>query len=96
MSPINKKKLNLLRNKLDKLDNDLLKLIKKRSKLVNEVLKVKIHKKEIIDQKRIKFILKKIKKKSIQSNIDHKITSRIWKNMIWSFIDYEKRNFKRK
>ena len=96
MSPINKKKLDLLRVKLDRLDNDLLKLIKKRSNLVNEVLKVKNYKNEIIDQKRIKFILKKIKKKSIQSNIDHKITSRIWKNMIWSFIDYEKRNFKRK
>ena len=62
MSPINKKKLNLLRVKLDKLDNGLLKLIKKRTSLVNEVLKVKIHKKEIIDQKRIKFILNKIKK----------------------------------
>ena len=96
MSPINKKKLNLLRIKLDKLDNEMLKLIKKRSNLVNEVLKVKIHKKEIIDQKRINFILKKIKKKSIQSNIDAKITNRIWKNMIWSFIDYEKRNFKKK
>ena len=96
MSPTNKKKLDKLRIKLDKLDNQLLKLIKKRSNLVNDVLKVKIYKKEIIDQKRIKFILKKIKKKSIQSNIDHKITSRIWKNMIWSFIDYEKRNFKRK
>ena len=96
MSPTNKKKLDLLRNKLDRLDNDLLKLIKKRSKLVNEVLKVKIYKKEIIDQKRIKFILKKIKKKSIQSNIDPKITNRIWKNMIWAFIDYEKRNFKKK
>ena len=96
MSPINKKKLNLLRIKLDKLDNELLKLIKKRSNLVNEVLKVKIHKKEIIDQKRINFILKKIKKKSIQLNIDPKITNRIWKNMIWSFIDYEKRNFRKK
>ena len=96
MSPINKKKLNQIRIKLDKLDNDLLKLIKKRSALVNEVLKVKIHKKEIIDQKRINFILKKIKKKSIQTNIDPKITNRIWKNMIWSFIDYEKRNFRKK
>ena len=96
MSPINKKKLDLLRVKLDKLDNELLKLIKKRSNLVNEVLKVKIHKKEIIDQKRINSILKKIKKKSIQLNIDPKITNRIWKNMIWSFIDYEKRNFKKK
>ena len=96
MSPLNKKRLNLLRSKLDKLDNNLLKLIKKRSKLVNEVLKVKIYKKEIIDQKRINSILKSIKKKSIKLNIDSKITKRIWKNMIWSFIDYEKRNFKKK
>ena len=96
MSPTNKKKLDILRVKLDKLDNDLLKLIKKRSSLVNKVLKVKIYKKEIIDQKRINFILKKIKKKSIQTNIDPKITNRIWKNMIWSFIDYEKRNFRKK
>ena len=94
MSPLNKKKLNQLRIKLDKIDNSLLNLIKERSIVVNEVLKVKTHKKEIIDQKRINFILKKIKKKSIQSNIDPKITNRIWKNMIWSFIDYEKRNFR--
>jgi len=96
MSPINKNKLNLLRVKLDKLDSELLELIKKRSNLVNEVLKVKIHKKEIIDQKRINFILSKIKTKSKQLKIDPKITNRIWKNMIWSFIDYEKRNFKKK
>ena len=96
MSPLNKKKLNLLRSKLDNLDNNLLKLIKERSKLVNEVLKVKIYKKEIIDQKRINSILKNIKKKSIKLNIDSKITKRIWKNMIWSFIDYEKRNIKKK
>ena len=96
MSPTNKIKLNQIRIKLDRLDNDLLKLIKKRSSLVNQVLKVKIQKKEIIDQKRINFILKKIKKKSIQTNIDPKITNRIWKNMIWSFIDYEKRNFRKK
>jgi|TARA_B100000780_G_scaffold45347_1_gene28213 chorismate mutase len=96
MSPLNKKKLDSLRLKLDKLDTELLKLIKKRSNLVNEVLKVKVHKKEIIDQKRIGFILKKIRIKSIQLKIDPKITNRIWKNMIWSFIDYENRNFKKK
>jgi len=96
MSPINKKKLNLIRIKLDRLDTELLKLLKKRSNLVNDVLKVKIHKKEIIDKKRINFILKKIEKKSIQLQIDPKITNRIWKNMIWSFIGYEKRNFRKK
>jgi chorismate mutase len=51
MSPLNKKKLNKLRSKLDKLDSDLLKLIKKRSNIVNDVLKLKIYKKEIIDHK---------------------------------------------
>ena len=96
MSPLNKKKLDKLRSKLDNLDNDLLKLIKRRSILVNDVLKVKIYKKEIIDQKRIKFILKKIRKKSLKLLIDPRITNRIWKNMIWAFIDYEKRNFKKK
>ena len=96
MSPINKKKLDLIRIKLDRLDAELLKLLKKRSNLVNDVLKIKIYKKEIIDKKRIKQILKKIKKKSIQYKIDHKITNRIWSNMIWSFIDYERRNFKKK
>ena len=44
----------------------------------------------------IDFFLIFLRIKSIQLNIDTKITNRIWKNMIWSFIDYEKRNFKKK
>ena len=96
MSPKNKIKLNLLRKKLDKLDYSLLMLIKKRSIIVNNVLNLKKYKSEIIDKKRINFILKKIKNKSIQNKIDPKITKRIWTNMIWSFIDYEKRNFNKK
>ena len=96
MSPKNKKKLNLIRIKLDKLDNKLLNLIKYRTFLVKEVLKLKEFKKEIVDKKRISFILNKIKAKSKKLNIDPKITNRIWKNMIWSYIDYERRNFKKK
>ena len=96
MSPLKRKKLNKIRSKLDKLDNSLIKLIKKRTNLVNQVLKLKEKKKEIIDNKRIRIILKNIRKKSIANRIDPKITHRIWKNMIWSYIDYEKRNFKKK
>ena len=96
MSPINKAKLNILRKKLDKLDTNLLSIIKKRSNLVNNVLKLKTNRSEIIDKKRINFILKKVKKRSLLKKIDPKITNRIWKSMIWSFIDYEKRNFKKK
>ena len=96
MSPKNKKKLEGIRKKLDKLDNKLLALIKFRTALVKEVLKLKEFKKEIVDQKRINFILNKIKGKSKKLKIDPKITNRIWKNMIWSYIDYERRNFKKK
>jgi len=96
MSPLNKKKLKILRKKLDILDNDLLKLIKKRSFIVSNVLNLKEYKSEIVDKKRIDLILKKIKKKSIKNNIDPRITNRIWKNMIWSYIDFERRNFKKK
>jgi len=96
MSPKNKKKLDLIRIKLDKLDNKILSLIKLRKNLVNEVLKLKEYKKEIVDSKRINFILKKIKAKSIKLSVDPMITNRIWKNMIWAFIDYEKKNFKKK
>ena len=96
MSPENKKKLEIIRSKLDKLDNKLLFLIKLRTNLVKEVLKLKEFKKEIVDKKRINTILKKINLKSKKLKIDPKITSRIWKNMILSYIDFEKRNFKKK
>ena len=96
MSPKNKKKLEIIRSKLDKLDNKLLSLIKYRTNLVKEVLKLKQYKSEIVDKKRIKFILKKINSKSKKLKIDPKITNRIWKNMIWSYINYERRNFKKK
>ena len=96
MSPIKKKKLIKLRKRLDLLDNSFNKVIKKRPNLVDEELKLKEYKNQIIDKKRIRIILSKIKKKSLRNNIDPKITNKIWKNMIWTYIDYEKRNFKKK
>ena len=96
MSPKNKKKLNLLRKRLDKLDYQLLKTIKKRTEIIKKVISLKSFKNEIVDKKRITTILKNIRKESLKRNIDPKITQRIWKNMIWSYIDFEKRNFKKK
>ena len=85
-----------IRKELDKLDNRLLDIIKKRSKLVDLVIKNKKFKKEIIDKKRIFIILKNIKKKSKKKKIDPKITDKIWRSMIKAFIEYEFRNFKNK
>ena len=96
MSPLKRKKLSKIRSELDKLDNSLIKVIKKRTNLVKKVLALKENKSQIVDQKRIKTILRNIKKKSLKIDIDPKITNRIWKNMIWSYIDYERRNFRKK
>ena len=96
MSPLKKEKLNKIRSDLDKLDNILIKIIKKRTNLVKKVLALKERKNQIVDQKRINIILKNIKKKSIKNKIDPKITNKIWKNMISAYIDFERRNFDKK
>ena len=90
------KKLDKIRNKLDKLDLKMLKIIKARTMLVNKVLKEKKFKNQIVDKERIKKILSKIRTQSIKKKIDPKITNKIWRSMIQSFIDYEFRNFKKK
>ena len=92
------KKLNIqkIRKNLDKLDIKLLSIIKERSILVDRVIKLKNSKKEIVDKRRIKFILERIKKKSITAKIDPMITTSIWKEMINAFIRYEYKNFKSK
>jgi chorismate mutase len=96
MSPENKKKLNIQRKKLDSIDLKLLSIIKIRTNIIKKVITLKKNKKEIVDKKRIAFILKRIRRESIKKKIDPLITSKIWKNMIWSYIYFERKNFKKK
>ena len=93
---MDKKKLQIARSKIDQLDKEILYLIKKRTAIVKYMLSLKGFKKQIVDHKRINEILNKIKNKSIKNGIDPKITSRIWKSMIWSYVDFQRRNFKKK
>ena len=95
MSPIKLKKLANLRKKLDYVDNKLLKLLIIRTNLVKQVMRLKEYKNQIVDKKRIAQILKRIKKKSIKYKLDPNISKRIWKNMIWSYIEFERKNFKK-
>ena len=88
--------INRIRKKLDVIDIKLLKIIKKRSLLVDQILKHKKKKKEIIDKKRINFILKRIKKYSKRYNVDPNIAVNIWRVMIKGFINYEYKKFKKK
>ena len=89
------KKLNKIRVKLDKLDNKMLNIISKRTRLIDNVIKIKLYKKDIVDKSRIKKILSNIKKKSQSKNIDVVLTRKIWSSMIKAYIDYEFRNFKK-
>ena len=93
---MNKKKLVLARRKIDRLDNKIFDLIKKRTRIVEYMMGIKILKKQIIDHKRINEILKNIRKKSIKNKIDPEITNRIWKSIIWSYVNFQKKRFKRK
>ena len=95
MSPIKLKKLNNLRKKLDYVDNKLLKLLIKRTNLVKQVMSLKEYKNQIVDKKRIAQILKRIKKKSLKHKLDPNISRRVWKNMIWSYVEFERKNFKK-
>ena len=93
---MDKKKLRIARNQIDQLDSSIFNLIKKRTKIVKYMLSLKQFKNQILDQKRIDIILKNIRRRSIQHGVDPKITSRIWKAMIWAFVNFQRRNFKKK
>ena len=93
---MNKKKLKIARNKVDQLDQKIFNLIKKRTQIVKYMLSLKKFRKEIVDHKRNNEIFKKINNKSIKNGIDPNITRRIWKAMIWSYVDFQRRNFKKK
>ena len=84
------------RKKIDIIDKQIFKLIKRRTNVVKKMLGLKKYKHEIVDHKRINEILLKLKRKSIQNKVDPKITKKIWKSMIWSYVDFQRRNFKNK
>jgi len=91
-----KKKLIIARNKIDQIDNGIFNLIKKRTKIVKHMMDLKRYKKQIVDHKRINIILRNIRKKSLLNEIDPEITKRIWNAIIWSYVYFQKKNFKKK
>ena len=93
---MDKTQLKKERKKIDKIDHQIFTLIKKRTAVVKKMLALKKYKHEIVDHKRINEILINLKKKSIKNKIDPSITKRIWKSMIWSYVDFQRRNFKKK
>ena len=93
---MNKKKLKIARKKVDQLDEKIFDLIKKRTQIVKYMLNLKKYKNQIVDHKRINIILKNVRNKSIKDGIDPKITRRIWTSIIWGFVEFQRKNFRKK
>ena len=92
----NSKEMSLIRKKIDQVDNKLLPLMVKRSKLVEKALSLKKRQTEIVDKKRINEISKKIVKKTSELGGNSKLLKKIWLSIIQNFIDYENQEFKKK
>tara|TARA_B100000886_G_scaffold239655_1_gene168058 strand:+ start:1407 stop:1694 length:288 start_codon:yes stop_codon:yes gene_type:complete len=92
----NSKEMKLIRKKIDQIDDKLLPLMVKRSKLVEKALGLKKRKADIVDKKRINEISEKIVKKSLKLGGNSKLLKSIWLSIIQNFIDYEKKEFKKK
>tara|TARA_B100001027_G_scaffold85430_1_gene58551 strand:+ start:120 stop:371 length:252 start_codon:yes stop_codon:yes gene_type:complete len=82
--------------KIDQVDDKLLPLMIKRSKLVEKALSLKKRQTEIVDKKRINEISKKIVKKTSKLGGNSKLLKSIWLSIIQNFIDYENQEFKKK
>ena len=91
----NTPEMQVVRNKIDIIDNKLLPLMIKRSQLVEKALQLKAKRSEIVDQKRIQEITKKISKKTKQLGGNPKLLSSIWLSIIENFIKFEKSKFKK-
>ena len=92
----NSREMKLLRKKIDQVDDKLLPLMVRRSKLVEKALQLKKRQTEIVDKKRIDEISKKIVKKSKELGGNSKLLKSIWISIIQNFIDYENKEFKKK
>ena len=81
-----------LRKNIDEIDLKILDLIEKRKDLVTKVVSVK-KRDQIIDQKRIEFILNKLRVEASNRGLAVEFIEEVWTLMIKNFIKYEERIF---
>jgi len=77
-----------IRDEIDNLDLKIIELISQRKDLVFEVVKLK-RKDQIVDQKRIDSILKRLNIEAKKRGVPESMIENLWKIMIKSFIKYE-------
>ncbi len=81
-----------IRDEIDKIDLKILDLISDRKDLVTEVVKLK-KRDQIIDKKRIDFILDKLSSEAKKKGLPESLVQELWNHMIKGFIMYEEQIF---
>ena len=84
-----------IRKQLDELDLKILDLLSERKVLVSEIVKYKTRD-QIVDNKRIKAIMNRLKEESKKKQIPYEIVRGVWDSMIKSFITFEQNIFDKK
>ena len=85
-----------LRKELDLLDNDLIKLVSKRFKFIEEAAIIKDDVSKIRDNDRIENIIKRLRELAIDNDISPDIVEKLWRFIIELSIELETEIFNNK
>ena len=84
-----------IREQIDALDGDIIKLLSKRSALVSEAGKLKKDEQGVRDPKRVEQVIEKVKEKALAAGLDPVIAEEIYRTIIGCFVLKEMKEFKR-
>ena len=90
------KNMEELRKELDLLDNDLIKLVSKRFKFIEEAAIIKDDISKIRDNDRIEYIIKRLRGLAEDNDISPDIVEKLWRFIIELSIELETEIFNKK
>ena len=91
-----KKTMKEVRSEIDQIDKELVSLLAKRQKYVENAALIKKDRNLIIDEPRIEEVISNIKKFSSSSGLSDAISEPLWRKLIELSIEHEFEEFERK
>ena len=88
------KNLNEVRENIDRIDNEIIKLIAERGQYVEQAAKFKKSEDGVKDTARVEKVVAKAKEKAVLYGADPDITETIYREMISGFVNKELEKFK--
>lgn len=88
--------LSEIRNQIDDIDSEIIRLLAKRSLLVSEAGKLKKSEAEVSASDRVKAVINKVRTKAESEGLDPLVAEKIYRTIIDCFINKEMREFRGK